>query len=372
MKKLLLVALTLSSALLLSACGGSDDTVRLGVIGPLTGDYSMYGVSVRNGAQLAVDELNADGGILGLDVELIAYDSKGDAVEGVNAYNRLLDQDEIHALIGATFSGVTLAIKELAITDGLPILTPTATHPDVTLDAPNIFRACYTDSYQGSVAAVFVDETLEADTVAVLYNRDDAYSEGLAIAFTTEAELRGLTVLEYTFGGQEDDYNVVLTSIDASAAEVVFLPGYVAEVGAILTQANDLGIDIPFVGGDGWDSIEMDYAAVAEGNYFLNHYAKTDESAIVQNFVNNYTAEFGESPSALAALAYDAVYAMALAMENAGSLDFDEVVAALANINLEVAVTGSIIFDADGNPIKSVTIIQIVDGQHVVVAKIEG
>lgn len=371
MKKFVTLILTVSLALLLSACGSGNDTIKLGVIGPLTGDYSLYGLSVQNGAQLAVDELNAAGGILGKDVELIAYDSKGDPTEGVNAYNRLRDQDGIDALVGGTFSGVTLAIKELAVEDGMPVLTPTATNPNVTLDASNIFRACYTDSYQGSVAAVFADESLEASKAAVLYNRDDAYSEGLADAFVTEFESRGTVVESLTYGAGDDDYSSLLTVIANSDAEVVFLPGYVAEVGAILSQAADLGIEIPFIGGDGWDSIEQNYAAVAEGNYFGNHYAKTDPSDVVQNFVSGFEAEFGESPSALAALAYDAVYALAEAFEDAGSAEPDAVIAALADLEYLNAVTGSIKFDENGDPIKAITMIQIVNGEHVVVEKVE-
>ena len=374
MKKLLVLALTLSTVFLLSACGSSEDTVKLGVIGPLTGDYSMYGLAVENGAKLAADEINAAGGVLGLDLEIIAYDSKGDPTEGVNAYNRLRDEDEIDALIGGTFSGVTLAIKELAKEDNMPVLTPTATNPDVTLDADNVFRACYTDSYQGTVAAVFANESAEigASKAAVLYNRDDAYSEGLAMAFIAEFETRGTVVETLTFGAGDDDYSSVLDVIAASDAEVVFLPGYVAEVGAILTQADNKAIDIPFVGGDGWDGIEADYAAVAEGNYFGNHYAKSDEAQVVVDFVANYEASFGDSPNALAALAYDAIYAMAAAMEAAESTDADLVIAALTGLDYQNAVTGSIRFDENGDPIKSITMIQIVSGEHLVIDKVEG
>ena len=149
MRKLLVLALTLSTVFLLSACGSDDGAIKFGVIGPLTGDYSLYGVAVDNGSRLAAAEINEAGGVLGRDLEIISYDSKGDPTEGVNAYNRLSQQDEIDALLGATFSGVTLALKDLAIADNMPVLTPTATHVDVTLDAPNIFRAAYTDSYQG-------------------------------------------------------------------------------------------------------------------------------------------------------------------------------------------------------------------------------
>jgi branched-chain amino acid transport system substrate-binding protein len=370
MKKVLLLVTTLLFALSLSACGGND-TVKFGVIGPLTGEYSLYGTAVENGAKLAAEELNADGGVLGLDLEIIAYDSKGDATEGVNAYNRLRDLDEVDALIGGTFSGVTLAIKELAVVDGMPVLSPTATNPDVTLDADNVFRACYTDSYQGSVAAVFAADTLEATNVAILFNRDDAYSEGLATAFAAEFDARDLDYTNFEFGKDDDDYSALLTNIKAGGFDAVFAPAYVAEVGKILTQADTLGIEIPFIGGDGWDGIEAEYADVAEGDYFANHYAKTDEAQVVQDFVTNYTETFGEAPNALAALAYDAVYAMAAAFEEAGSTDSEAVVAALAGIEYLNAVTGSIAFDENGDPIKSVTIIKVVDGEHVVETKVD-
>lgn len=369
MKRVFIFATLFVLTLSLSACGGADNTVRLGVIGPLTGDYSQYGTAVRDGALLAVKELNAAGGILGKEVELFDYDSKGDTVEGVNAYNRLRDVDEVHALIGATFSGVTLAIKELAVEDGLPILTPTATNADVTLDAPNVFRACYKDDFQGQMAAKFADETLELSKAAVIYNRDDAYSKGLADAFKAEWETRGVLVAEVSFGSGDDDYSAILDTVAASNAEVVFLPGYVAEVGAILTQAKSKGLTMPFIGGDGWDSLEEQYADVAEGHYFGNHYAKTDDRTQVQDFVSNYETEYGTVPNALAALAYDAVYAAAAAFENAGSTNTDDFVAALSDLKY-TGVTGDIEFDENGDPIKAITMIQIVNGEHVVIEKL--
>jgi branched-chain amino acid transport system substrate-binding protein len=370
MKKVLSFLSVFSLVLLLSSCG-TNENVRLGVIGPLTGDYSMYGVAVEQGAKLAAMEINEAGGVLGQDLEIIAYDSKGDSTEGVNAYQRLVDQDEVHALIGATFSGVTLAVKDLAVQDGLPVLSPTATHPEVTLAADNVFRACYTDSYQGSTAAVFAASELDVLNAAVLYNRDDAYSQGLADAFMDEFDARGLDYEAFEFGGQEDDYSALLTNIKNGAFDAVFLPAYVAEVGAILTQADTLGLDVPFIGGDGWDGIEEDYADVAEGFFFANHYAKTDESATVQDFVANYTEEFGEAPNALAALAYDAVYAMVEAIEDAGSTDSADIIAALTDLDFTDAVTGSIKFDDNGDPIKSITMIQVVDGVHEVYSKVE-
>lgn len=369
MKKVIGLFLGFVLVVSLSACGGTSDTVRIGTIGPLTGEYSTYGESVRDGAQLAVDEINAAGGVLGKTLELFSYDSKGDTTEGVNAYNRLRDQDEIHTLIGATFSGVTLAVKTLAVEDNMPVLTPTATAADVTLNAPNVFRACYTDAYQGSVAALFVKEDLELTKVAIMYNSDDPYSQGLAAAFKEEFGEAGI-VAEVSYSSTDVDFSTLLDTIALSGAEAVFLPGYVSKVGPILTQAETKGLEIPFVGGDGWDSIENQYADVAEGNYFVNHYAKTDESAVVQDFVANYTTAYGEAPDALAALAYDAVYAFAQAAEDAGSVDADALIAAFAALDYQNAVTGSITFDENGDPLKAVTAIQIVNGEHVVVRKI--
>ncbi len=349
-----------------------DGNVRLGVIGPLTGDYALYGESVRNGAALAVKELNENGGVLGRTVELFAEDSQGASDIGVNAYNKLVTQDEIHALIGGTFSGVTLAVKPLAVQDGIPVFSPTATNPDVTLDAANVFRACYTDSYQGEVAAVFSNADLGATKAAILYNQADPYSTGLKEAFEAKFAELGTVVSVEAYNSGDSDYSAQLTAIAASGAEVVFVPGYVAEVGAILTQVAEVAAldGIPFVGGDGWDSIEADYADVADGHYFANHYAKSDEAAVVQDFVAAYEAEYGSSPNALAALAYDAVKAMAAAMEEAGTTNSADVVAALQAIDFTEAVTGAIKFDENGDPIKAISMIRLDNGAHVLESKV--
>lgn len=365
MKKLFALLLALGLAFTLSGCGAGEESVKFGVIGPTTGDYSLYGVAVAQGAQLAAEEI---GEVLGLPLEIISYDSKGDPAEGVNAYNRLTQEDGIHALIGGTFSGVTLAVKDLAISDGLPVLSPTATNPTVTLDAANVFRACYTDSYQGAVAGVFAQDTLGLNKGAILFNKDDAYSEGLAVGF--KSAFGGEIVAEEAWSAGDKDFSALLTNIASSGAEFLFVPGYVAEVGAILTQAQGLGLDIPILGGDGWDGVEADYASVAEGHYFGNHYAKSDPAPVVQDFVANYTEKFGEAPNALAALAYDAVYAMAAAFEAAGTTDSAEVVAALQALEMTGLVAGDIKFDENGDPVKAVTMIQIVDGEHVVVEKV--
>ncbi len=371
MEKLLTLVLALGLALGLAGCGGSEDDsndpIRLGTFGPLTGGLSIYGVAAKQGAQLAVDEI---GSVLGRPLELIAYDSKGDAVEGTNSYNRLTQEDEIVALVGGTLSGETIAIKPLSISDGLPVLTPTATNPEVTLDAENVFRACYTDSFQGALIGRFVAEDLDLSKGAILFNKDDAYSEGLAAGF--KSAYTGEIVAEEAWSAGDIDFTALLANIQSTDAEFIFVPGYTQDVGAILTQASEMGLDLPMIGGDGWDGIEQDYADVAEGHYFGNHYAKSDSSQIVQDFVANYTEKYGEAPNALAALAYDAVYTMVAAIEAAGSTDSDAIIAALADTHLPGLVTGDISFDAVGDPIKPVTMIQFVNGEHVVIKKVSG
>ncbi|OJV64320.1 MAG: amino acid-binding protein [Clostridiales bacterium 38-18] len=369
----LLMAMVMILSLALAGCAKSDadSVIKLGVIGPMTGDYSMYGTAVAEGAKLAAKEINAAGGVNGATIDIIAYDSKGDKTEAVNAYNRLRDQDGIKGLIGGTFSGETLAIKEIAVGDNMPVLTPTATHSDVTLNAPNVFRACYTDPYQGATAAKFATEQLGAKTAAVLYNIEDAYSDGLANAFNTKfAELGTITDFEgYTT--KDADFKAVLTKIADKDPDVIFLPDYTAKVGVILSQIKELGIDVIAIGGDGWDGIEADYADVAEGHYFANHYAKTDSAQIVQDFIAAYEKEYGKTPSALAALGYDSTYIMAQAMEKAKSTEAQKVVDALAKTDGDY-VTGHITFDANGDPVKSISIIQIVNGEHKLAAKVSG
>ena len=374
-KKLALVlAMLLVLTAVLSGCGAKEEEVtviKLGVLGPLTGDYSMYGTSTAEGAKLAAKEINAAGGINGQQIEIVSYDSKGDKTEAVNAYNRMRDQDKVVGVIGGTFSGTTLAIKEIAVGDNMPILSPTATNGEVTLNAPNVFRACYTDPYQGATAAVFATENLGATKAAVLYNIEDPYSEGLAVAFNEKfAELGTVTNYEgYT--KNDADFKAVLTKINSEDPDVLFLPDYIAKVGVVLSQIKELGMDVVVIGGDGWDGIEADYAEVAEGTYFANHYAKTDEAAIVQNFIAAYDTEYGATPNALAALAYDATYIMAEAIERAASTESQAIIDELNKTDRD-AVAGHVTFDANGDPLKSISIIKVVNGEHELVAKVMG
>ena len=368
------VLLTLMLALVLVGCNGngdssSDDSIVLGFMGPLTGDYSIYGTTTKEGIDLALEEINASGGVLGKKLVLAPYDTKGDKTEAINSYNRLRDNDNMVALLGGTLSGDTLAIREIAIADGMPILTPTGTHLDITVNAPNILRACFTDPYQGETAAVFAGENLKAKDVAILYNTTDAYSEGLATSFENKFKEYGEVLNVEGYSQSDSDFRSILTRIEANNPDAIYLPEYYSKAGQILTQVRELGIEIPIIGTDGYDGIEEDYADVAEGVYFTNHFAKTDEAAIVKDFIENYSKKYGGSPTTFSALGYDSAYVMAEAIKNAGSTEGSDLVDQLLKTEI-TGVTGNFVFSENGDPQKSISIIQIIDGQLVLIDKV--
>lgn len=372
--KVAVAVLLIASIFTFAACGsggGKDETIKIGAFGPLSGDVAAYGTAMVDSAKLAIEEINKAGGIDGKQIELVVYDTKADRSEAVNIYNKLRDSDKVVAIIGGTISGETLAVKELAIADNMPMLTPTATSADVTLGAPSIFRACFLDPYQGSAAAAFSVESLKAKKVAVLYNSDDAYSQGIADAYKAAVEADGLEVVYFdAYTSEVRDFNTYLTQIKSAAPDVIFLPDYYNRVGLIATQMRDLGMQQVAVGVDGWDSVEIDYAAQVEGYYFVNHFAKDDPDPIVQNFIKAFKDAYDREPNALGALGYDAAYIMAEAIKNAGSTDAQAIIDALAKIEY-TGVTGPISFDEEGDAYnKNIAIIKIVGGKHVLEEKI--
>lgn len=373
-----IVVMLVVSIFTLGGCSSKTDstdkgaeTIKIGTFGPLTGEVAQYGKAMVDSVKLAADEINANGGIDGKQIEIVAYDTKADKTEAINIYNKLRDQDEVVAMIGGTISSETLAVKELAIADNMPMLTPTATNLDVTKGAPSIFRACYTDPYQGAAIAKFSIESLEAKSVAIMYNVDDAYSVGLAEAYKKAFDDAGLTVTNYESYGKSDvDFSAILTKVKDKKPDVIFLPDYYDKVGKIATQIKNMGLEQNVVGVDGWDGVEKDYAEKVEGYYFVNHFAKSDPSEIVQNFITAFKAKYNAEPNALGALGYDATYVMAEAIKTAASTDSAKIVEALAKTELK-GVTGTIRFDAEGDVSqKDIAIIKIVGGKHELVEKI--
>lgn len=379
MKKVLCVLMAACLVFTMTACGGSakfsDNTVNIGMIGPLTGSAAVYGTAVKNAAELAVSEINAAGGINGKQISLVAMDDKNDTAEATNAYNKLNSMG-MDVLLGAVTSQPTEAVAEVAYSDGMPMVTGTATMAGITVGRDNVFRTCYTDPFQGEILAKFVAESRGMKKVAVMYNTSSDYSDGVATAFRDKcAELGVEVVANEGYAETDKDFNTQLTKIAATDAEALIVPDYYTAVVLIATQARAMGIEIPMVGPDGFDGVlsVVDQANISVTNnmFFANHYfvGSTDEKVV--NFIANYKAKYNEEPNAFAAGAYDAVYLIKEAIERAGTTDKAAVVEALKESNYD-GVAGHISYNGSGDPIKSVYIIEIKDGEYTLVDKIEG
>jgi len=349
----------------------SGDPVKIGVISPNTGDLAAYGEAVDNGIKLAIEEINAKGGVLGgRSLQVTSYmDDKGDSTEGANAYNKLVS-DGVSAIIGSVTSGVTAGLGTLANKDGMLLLTPTATADTITDGLPSVFRACFRDSYQGDVAAK-VAKDLGVTKVAVLYASGDPYSAGLYQAFIAAAPAQGLEVVstESSSGVHDTDYTSQLTNIIASGAELIFAPFYYDTIGPyIVPQARQLGFKGKFIGADGWDGTTgtmTDDKSLYNDCYFTNHYAPDDPSEKVQSFVKGYTDKFGaQSLNALAALAYDATYMLAASIDKAGTDKTADIIKAMTGMSFD-GVTGSFTLDETNTPAKKCAVIQFKDGAAV-------
>ena len=381
-KKVLAVFLTALMAAALVGCaqepaggtnepnGGSSepatDSVVIGHIGPHDGDLSVYGLAVKNGATMAIQEVKQ---VLGRDIEMISYDSKGDGTEAVNAYNKLIDQDGAVAIIGGVVSGESTAIGSASQGIGTPILSPSATAAEFSLTGSNVFRGCYTDPIQATQIAKFVAEDLGATTAAIIYNTGDAYSDGVRQVFTDEfTAAGGEVVASEGYAAGDNDFKTQLTKIAQLDIDVLFVPNYYEDVALIAKQAKELGIDATLVGGDGWDGVlsVTDDASVLEGAIFANHYSIEDPA--IQEFTTSYTDQFGTAPNAFAYLAYDSTKAMLQAIEDAGNTDSEAIVKALAGISYD-GILGNMQFDENGDPIKDVAFVTIKDGKYVTYGK---
>ena len=353
-----------------SKSGSSDsksDVFKIGGIGPMTGDAAAYGEAVDNGAKLAVEEINKNGGILGKQVEFVLFDEKGDSTEAVTAYNRLVDEGVV-ALVGDITSKPSLAVAEIAAQDNMPMITPTGTQFNITEAGPNVFRVCFTDPYQGVILANLAKNNLKANTVAIMVNNSSDYSDGVAEAFIKEAERLGLKIVaKEGYAEGDKDFRAQLTKVAATNPDVLLVPDYYEQVALITTQAREVGVKSTFIGPDGWDGVakaldSSAYGAV-ENSYFTNHYSVEDTNEKVQNFLKAYREKYKDEPSAFSALSYDAAYLMKDAIEKAGSTDKDAIVKAMKESDF-AGVTGHLRFDEKNNPVKAVTVLKVVNGNY--------
>ena len=365
--------------MLIGGCGKSGEvakpeTIKIGGMAPLTGALAIYGVTTTNGAELAVKEINENGGVLGKKIEYVMLDTKGDSTEAVMAYNKLVDE-KVAGIIGEVTSKPTLAVAEVAVQDNMPLITPTGTQVDITEVGPNIFRVCFTNPYQGKVLAITSKERLGANTVAVMLNNSSDYSDGIAKAFIEESEKLGMKVMGVEgYADGDKDFRPQLTKLAAMNPDAILIPEYYEQAALIATQAREVGVKSIFAGSDGWDGIaktldQSAYAAI-ENSHFTNHFSMEDQSEKIQNFLKDYREAYKEDPSAFSALGYDAVYMMKSAIEKAGGTDKQKIVDALKGIEYD-GVTGYLTFDDHNNPIKAVTVLKIENGKYVFDSKVK-
>lgn len=367
------VMVVLSLFGLASCDNGGDDTINLGVIGPFTGSLSSYGNAVKNGVALAVEEINANGGILGKQIEMLVEDDQGDSAQVLSAYNKIVD--DIDFLIGEVTSGNSEILAAQAQKDGIPTISASATAASVTQGRDYVFRTCFLDPDQGEAMAKFAKDTLNIATAAVVYDQSDDYSKGVAEAFKTKAESLGIDVKLYDGGlrAKQETYSSLVQTVVSADADGVFAPIYYEDAAVFAKELRAAGYTKPLMGADGFDGVlgqlagSGDYSCV-NNTFYSNHYSTGEEK--VQKFVNDYKAKFNEDPAAFAALAYDTVYLIKAAMEEAGTTDKAAVKAALQDIDFVGGITGDIKFDENGNPIKTICICEYVNGKSTLKEKI--
>lgn len=340
--------------------------ILIGLIVPLTGEAATYGVSTKQGAELAAAEINTGGGLLGKQIAFKIADDKGDPTEGAAAYTRLIDQDKVAAIIGAVMSKVSLAGAPICQSRGVPMITSSSTNPKVTEVGDYIFRACFIDPFQGTVGATFAFNDLKVKKAACIFDVGNDYTKGLSEFFRDRfSRLGGRIVGFEAHPTGATDFNAQLTKMIAAQPELIYISDYYNDVGLIAKQARDLGFKGYLLGGDGWDSPDLVGigGTSVEGGYFTNHFSKDDKRPEVKDFVAAYTAKFGAAPDALGALGYDASNILFDAIKRAGSIDRAAIRDALKTTSFNT-VSGKITFDADRNPIKSAVIIKVKNGQQ--------
>jgi branched-chain amino acid transport system substrate-binding protein len=345
--------------------GTTDDeqqTFVIGTIGPLTGAAASYGISAKQGSEIAVAEINAAGGVAGYNFVLYSEDDQHDAEKSVNAYNTLMDKG-MNALVGSVTSVPCIAVTEVSSQDGILQITPSASAAQAA-QYDNCFRICFTDPQQGQLMAQYIMDQ-GFDSVAVMYDVSDAYSSGIKDAFVTAYEGLGGTILTAeSFASGDVDFKTQLTSIKNSGAKALFMPFYYQEVAYVANQATDVGLDVTYFGCDGWDGVIDQLngdTSLINGASFLTPFiaSATDEKTV--SFVEAYKAAYGTEPDQFAADGYDAVYAIAAALEKAGSTDNAALVAAMHEIQID-GLTGTMTWDENGDATKSAIVALIQDG----------
>jgi branched-chain amino acid transport system substrate-binding protein len=361
MRKFTLIAL-LAIAMIAGLNAQSGGTIKIGTIQPISGQIAAYGTQTRNAIELAFEQINAKGGVLGMKLKLIAEDDEANPEKTTNAFKKLSAQDKVPVIIGALTSKCSLAITDLAQAKQIVMISPSSTNDKVT-DAGNfIFRTCYKDSFQGVVVAQFAFETLKAKKAAILFDNTNDYSKGLTASFKEKFEaLGGKVVASESYVTGDTDFNAQLTKIKGLQPDTIFIPDYYSTVSLIAKTVRSQGIKVPMLGADGWDEITNNAGDEVLNCFYSNHYSTDSKDAEVQAFISAYKAKYKETPNALAALGYDSAYIVADAIKAAGSTKPVAIRDAMAKTNKKF-VTGQIKFDANRNPVKSAIMLEVVKG----------
>lgn len=362
----------------LAGCGGdkakdtaASDEIVIGASFELTGGVANYGKSTLSGVKMAIDEYNKAGGINGKKIKLVESDNKSEPSEAGNSVTKLISKDKAIAIIGPATSGCVAASSQIVTDSKIPLMAPVATAENITVDKDGktkdfIFRACFIDPFQGQVMAEFADKTLKVKNVAILYDASSEYSKGLTEVFTKTLQKNGGKVLaSEAFLAKDVDFKAALTKIKATNPEAIYIPAYYEEVAKIIKQAREIGLNIPLLGSDGWDSpklAEIAGPAALNNTYFCSAYSAQDQEPSVQKFIKNYKAMYNAEPDNFSIHGYDAAVIVLEAIKRAGTTDGVKVAAEMAKTkDLQVA-TGKVTYDSKHNPIAGAVIIELKDG----------
>jgi branched-chain amino acid transport system substrate-binding protein len=355
-----------------SGDGEKGGTIKIGANLELSGGVASYGQSAKEGIELAIEEINKEG-IDGKKLELVTVDNKSDAAEATNGALKLATQDKVVAMIGAATSTNTLAQVQIAQDNKIPLITPTATNATITNKDGKlndfVFRTCFIDPFQGTVAANFATNDLKVKSAAVLIDSSSDYSKGLADSFKKNFTANGGKIVkEEAYIAKDTDFRATLTNIKSANPEYIFVPGFYEEVGLIIKQAREIGLNVPIMGGDGWDSpklVEIAGAQTLNNTFITNHYSSGDSDKKVQDFVAAFKAKYdGKSPDAFTALGYDTVYFLADAIKRAGSSDSAKIQKALEETDGLELVSGKVKLDQNHDPIKAAVILEYQNGEQ--------
>lgn len=351
-----------------------EESIRIGEFASLTGKEATYGQASHKGTVLAVEEINAAGGVLGRKLELISEDDQSKPGEAATIVKKFISRNKVFAVLGEVASSRSLEATPICQNAKIPMISPASTAPEVTARGSYIFRACFIDSFQGTVMAKFAQHTLKARRVAILSATSSAESVGLAKIFREEFTREGGTIaLEQRYTEGEKDFRAQLTAIRSANVEGIFVPGYYAEAALICKQARELGVKAPLFGIDGWESPELVRlgGAAVEGAYFATHFSPQNQSEAVVAFIQRFRARWGDTPDTLAGLGYDSVLMLVDAIKRAGTTQSPALRDALAATKDLHGITGTISLDAQRNPAKSAVVLQVRDGKFHFVESVE-